>query len=97
MRWTIASILSEFPKDFLFRRAAHPRVDRTHRRARGTQTAPKHGYEDVSNLFQSLINTCAIVRVISSILGRIIDGLTVGVLQIGLRNKHVEVRYAPRT
>ena len=85
MRWTMASILSEFPKDFLF----YPYPDRDDAtiehadlRKRDRCTS-KHGYEGVTNLSASLINTCAFVRVISSILARIIEGLTIGVLQIG--------------
>jgi len=39
----------------------------------------KHGYEAMTKLFAALIDARAIVRVISSILPRIIEGLTAAI------------------
>jgi hypothetical protein len=44
--------------------------------------------------FGLLIDPRTFIRVISSILARIIEGLMVNILQVGLRKRHAEVHYA---
>jgi hypothetical protein len=56
----------------------------------------KHGYEVMTKRFRRLIDPRTFIRVISSILARIIEGLMLGILQIELK-KRAEVRYARRT
>jgi hypothetical protein len=70
VQWTIAPILSEFPKDFLFHAggAMPKRRSSASTHAMRMSRDLKHGYEGVANLPQAFINSRAFVRVISSIL-----------------------------
>lgn len=54
------------------------------RTAGGAARATKHGYEVKANLPGLSIDPATFIRVISSILLRIIEGLMVGILQIRL-------------
>jgi hypothetical protein len=79
--WTIAPILSEFPKDFLFHCVhATPQGEQMRRLVHSASLfAAKHGYEVMTNLRTLLINARAFIRVISPILARIIEGLTAAI------------------
>jgi hypothetical protein len=92
----MALILSELPKDFLFHEeGVMPTNDPTHRLAWLVPSpAAQHGYEVMTKSFGLLIDPPTFIRVILSILARIIEGLVVGILQVELRKRHVEVHYA---
>jgi hypothetical protein len=92
----MALILSELPKDFLFHEeGVMPTNDPTHRLAWLVPSrAAQHGYEIMTKSFGLLIDPPTFIRVILSILARIIEGLMVGILQVELRKRHVEVHYA---
>jgi hypothetical protein len=83
----MASILDELPKDFLFHAEGVMPIDgeRIHSRRAARPHAGEHGYEGMRKLFRLLIDQRTFIRVISSILARIIEGLMAGVLQIGLQ------------
>src|SRR5258708_37749989 len=94
--WTIAPILSELPKDFLFHaEGLEPTGGRTHPLAwLASPRAAQHGYEVMTKSLGLLIDPRTFIRVISSILARIIEGLMVNILQLGLRKRHAEVHHA---
>jgi hypothetical protein len=56
--------------------------------------AAQHGYEIMTKSFGLLIDPPTFIRVILSILARIIEGLMLGILQVELRKRHVEVHCA---
>src|SRR5579863_4834144 len=61
--------------------------ERIHSRRPARSHAAEHGYESMRKLVRLLIDQRTFIRVISSILARIIEGLMAGVLQIGLGKK----------
>jgi hypothetical protein len=77
--------LDELPKDFLFHAEGAMPTDGERIHSRRAAHAAEHGYEGMRKSFRLLIDQRTFIRVISSILARIIEGLMAGVLQIGLQ------------